>query len=123
MQKIKVWQRIVLGVTAFCVLAFLFFYAHWFSYRMAAKHMDMQIIYPVLATVILLPHVIGVWVLTVLKKKNPFWAMLLSIFFAGVFLGIFAGFNGDCPMCAYPPDRVYQWLRTLFYGHPLECTW
>jgi DMSO reductase anchor subunit len=101
----------------------MFFYTHWFSYKLAARHFDEQISYPICASVLLLIPTIILWIRAIRKKSNPFWAILVSILFAGAILCIFGGFNGRCVYCAWPPDRVYQWLHTLKYGHPLECTW
>ena len=123
MRKIKAWQWIVLIVAVFCTLAFLFFYTHWFSYKLGARHFDEQIEYPFFASVLLLIPTIILWIRTIRKKSNPFWAIFVSILFAGAVLCIFGGFNGGCPVCDWPPDRVYQWLHTLKYGQPLECTW
>lgn len=123
MRKIKVWQWIVLIFAALCAFVFLFFYTHWFSYKLSARHFDEQIDYPVLASVLLLIPTIILWIRTIRKKNNPFLAILVSILFIGAILCIFGGLNGDCVYCAWPPDRVYQWLHTVLYGHPLECTW
>lgn len=123
MRKMKTYQWIVLAVLLMLVLTFGFFYAHWFSYRLGAKHLENEIFFPILATLVLHPPTVAAWVLTVVKKKNPFWAILISILFGGAILCIFGGLNGGCPVCDYPPDRVYQWLRTQFLGSPLTETW
>ena len=123
MKQIKAWQWIVLGIVSLAVLTLAFFHAHWFSYRLGASHLENEIIYPFLAALILLPPTVLAWVLTKAKQKNPFLAMLVSILFVGAVLCIFGGFNGGCPVCSYPPDRVYQWLRTQFLGSPLIATW
>ena len=123
MRKIKIWQWIVLVIISLSVLTLVFFHAHWFSYRLGANHLENEIIYPFLATITLFPPTVIAWVLTVVKKKNPFLAVLVSILFVGAVLCILGGFNGGCPVCNYPPDRVYQWLRTLFWGSPLIETW
>ena len=123
MRKIKIWQWIVLILAILCTLVIMFFYTHWFSYKLAARHFDEQISYPIYASVLLLIPTIILWIRAIRKKSNPFWAILVSILFAGAILCIFGGFNGRCVYCAWPPDRVYQWLHTQFYGHPLECTW
>lgn len=123
MKKIRVWQWIVLGLVSLAVLTLVFFHAHWFSYRMGADHCEREIIYPFYTTVLLLPPTVVAWVLTIVKKENPFLAILVSILFTGAVLCIFGGFHGGCPICGYPPDRVYQWLRTQFLGAPLIEMW
>ena len=121
--EIKVWQWITIGLVALCMLMFCFFYAHWFSYELGAKHLEVELFYPIVSSALLLPFVLGIWIVTIQKRKNPFLAILISILYIGATLCILGGFNGGCPMCDYPPDRIYQRLRTLFYGKPLIETW
>lgn len=118
MRNIKAWHWAILGFVVLLLSGFLFFYAHWFSYRLGARHMDEQILYPVAAAILLLPHCIGVWVLTAFKKIHPFWAILITLLFVCALFCIPAGYNGGCPMCD-STDRVFQWLHTRFYGSPL----
>ncbi len=123
MRKMKLWQWIVLAVLLMLVLTFVFFYAYWFSYRLGARHCDEQIDYPIEASALLLIPTVVLWIRTKRKRGNPFWAIFVSILFGGAILCIFGGLNGGCPFCDYPPDRVYQWLRTQFLGSPLTETW
>ena len=111
------FEKIALVIITITIAILTFFYSHWFSYRLALKHMDTEFFLPIDTFFFSTLFLVVVRIMEVEKKTKKI-ALLRDILIVILVASVFAFFfHGFCPACCEVHDPVYKYIFKMVYGH------